>query len=100
MMSESERLKKLVEEALASGDSVLMMVQYIRAGMGNPQGFLQIIAFTDLGSSCSLITLSLAAQLNLLGRDITITLHTVNRAKELLTKLYMLSMETRSSNTE
>ena len=77
-----------------------MMVKYIRAGLGNPQGFLQIIAFYYPGSSCSLNTLSLAEQLNLLGQDIMITIQTVNRAKVPPTKLFVLTTESRSSDIE
>ena len=59
---------------------MLMMVQKIQAEMIILRRFLEIIAFYDPGSRCSLITLSLAEELNLPGQDITITLHTVNRA--------------------
>ena len=72
------------------GESVLMMVQWILAGTLSLRRFLKIIAFYDPGSSCSLISNSLAELLDLLGQPITITLHTVNGARQLLTKYYEL----------
>ena len=72
------------------GESILMMLQWILAGALSLRQFLKIIAFYDPGSSCSLISNSLAELLDLLGQPITITLHTVNGARQLLTKYYKL----------
>ena len=56
--------------------------------------------FYDPGSSCLLVTISLAEMLNLPGQSITVTLHTVNGAKQLLTKYYKLYMESCNSVDE
>ena len=65
-----------------------------------PRWFLDIITFYDPGSSCSLVTTSLADVLNLLGQPITISSHTVNDARQLPTKYYELYIQTRSGTDE
>ena len=69
------------------------MAQWVQARTIFLRRFLDIIAFYDPGSSCLLVTISLAEMLNLLGQPITITLHMVNGTKQLPTKYYELYMK-------
>ena len=79
---------------------MLMMVQWVQAGAPSPRRFLSIIAFYDPGSSCSLISNSLAELLDLPGQPITITLHTVNGARQLPMKYYELYTQARTGTDE
>ena len=93
---EKRKQQQLLNLMPHSGESVLMMVQWVQAGMISSRRFLDIVAFYDPSSSCSLVTISLAEMLNLLGQPITITLHTVNSVKQLLTKYNELYMPSHS----
>ena len=79
-----------------SSERVQMMVQWILAGTLSPRQFLKIIDFYNPGSSCLLISNSLAELLDLPGQPITITLHTVNGARQLQTKYYELYTQART----
>ena len=71
---------------------VLMVMMSVRVKYGTRAEVTTITLFADTGSTCTIVTHSLARRLNLYGRPVVVYMRTVNGERKLETFLYILEL--------
>ena len=86
----------LMHGAALDGDRVQTM--FMKYGLGSAKAY--VVAFFDNSSTCSVVRNEFALKNKLYGKEVMISLATVNGTKDLTTKLYLMELIDMDWNTQ
>ena len=91
---ELKEMEELLKLPILDGNNVLLKIQQVKVKHGPGGSITKVITFWDDGSTCSLVLIETAEQLNCPCEPVTVTIETVNGELKRETKLYCVELLT------